>query len=229
MQPVRLTRSAGALVALALVAVLAGCGGDDSARASGTRLDGRFGIDAGTCAEAAVSGSTFRMVQPNGSVADGPFVSNPDSTCADKSVTPLQAGSDGGLLTGSYQTSTEPAFAADGTSTATKVISATPFFAVGFGLATDETDAQSKEAVDPPSIFDEDGKLNGDLSALAVTWNGQYFNQGAPKPGADDGDVSGTYDADSGVYALDWTSLIEGGPFDGFTGIWHLEGTFTSS
>jgi hypothetical protein len=25
---------------------------------------------------------------------------------------------------------------------------------------------------------------------------------------------------------MEWTSTISGGPFDGFTGLWHLEGTF---
>ena len=229
MSTLRLSRPAGALVALLVAGVLAACSGDDSSASSGTPLVGRFGIEAGACAGAASTGSTFRMVQPNGDAQTGPFVTNPDSPCADKSVTPLQPGSEGGLVTGEYQPSVDPAFGPDGTSTATKVISATPFFAVGFGVATDEADPQSKKSVDAPSIFDEDGKLTGDLSALAVSWNGQFFNQGAPKPGATGGDLRGTYDASTKAYTLDWTSLIEGGPFDGFTGIWHLEGTFTSA
>jgi hypothetical protein len=38
--------------------------------------------------------------------------------------------------------------------------------------------------------------------------------------------VSGTYDAATGHFVLQWKSLIVGGPFDRFTGSWHLEGTF---
>lgn len=36
--------------------------------------------------------------------------------------------------------------------------------------------------------------------------------------------ATGTYDAQSRRFTLDWTSLIVGGPFNGFTGVWHLEG-----
>ncbi|MDL9937127.1 hypothetical protein QSJ18_10270 [Gordonia sp. ABSL1-1] len=36
----------------------------------------------------------------------------------------------------------------------------------------------------------------------------------------------GTYDPDSKKFTLEWTSLIEGGPFNGFLGKWHLEGVF---
>lgn len=28
---------------------------------------------------------------------------------------------------------------------------------------------------------------------------------------------------------IEWTSLIVGGSFDGFTGVWHLEGIYTPS
>jgi hypothetical protein len=58
-----------------------------------------------------------------------------------------------------------------------------------------------------------------------VSWNGQQFNQGAPKPGGG-GQASGTYDKATGRYTLDWTSAIKGGPFDGFIGVWHLEGIY---
>jgi hypothetical protein len=67
----------------------------------------------------------------------------------------------------------------------------------------------------------------GDLSALNAAWNGQQFNQGAPKPGASPpGNATGTYDAKTGAYTLEWSSPIAGGPFNGFTGVWHFEGTF---
>ncbi|SIJ25377.1 Uncharacterised protein [Mycobacteroides abscessus subsp. abscessus] len=36
--------------------------------------------------------------------------------------------------------------------------------------------------------------------------------------------ATGTYDKDTKKFTLDWTSLIVGGPFNSFTGVWHLEG-----
>jgi hypothetical protein len=41
--------------------------------------------------------------------------------------------------------------------------------------------------------------------------------------------ATGTYNAKTGQFVLQWTSLIVGGPFNGFTGLWHLEGTFQTS
>jgi hypothetical protein len=219
------------------VGLLAACGGGDDEGSpaddgsdGGTELVGVFGIVAGTCTDAGAAGSYFRMVQPNGTVEAGPYLDNGDSTCADKTWSPLVPGSDGGLRTGDYQPQADPFFGADGTSTATAVIAPAKFFAVGFGISTNETDPQSSEKVPAPSITNDGGTLSGDLSAISVSWNGQHFNQGAPKPGTEDpAAVTGTYDDATGAYTLDWLSKISGGPFDGFTGIWHLEGTFTAS
>ncbi|NMN98949.1 hypothetical protein [Antrihabitans stalactiti] len=53
----------------------------------------------------------------------------------------------------------------------------------------------------------------------------QWLN--APNTDAATGpSATGTYDAKSKRFTLQWTSLIVGGPFNGFTGVWHLEGTF---
>lgn len=38
--------------------------------------------------------------------------------------------------------------------------------------------------------------------------------------------ATGHYDSSTHTYTLQWTSLIVGGPFNGFTGVWHLEGVF---
>ena len=38
--------------------------------------------------------------------------------------------------------------------------------------------------------------------------------------------LSGTYDATTGAFTLTWKSLIVGGPFNGFIGLWHLVGHF---
>ena len=64
----------------------------------------------------------------------------------------------------------------------------------------------------------------------SASWNNEYFNQGSPKPnGTRPGlttPVSGSYDAATNAFVLTWSSQVVGGPFNGFTGYWHLVGTF---
>jgi hypothetical protein len=73
-------------------------------------------------------------------------------------------------------------------------------------------------------------KLTGNFEAWTAEWNKIYFNQGAPKPNKAQPypgltqPVTGTYDAKTGAFTLTWYSAIVGGPFNGFTGYWHLEG-----
>jgi hypothetical protein len=194
-------------------------------------LVGRFNLAAGACAGGAASGSYFRMVQPSGSIKDGPFVTNGDSTCADQTYTLLAPGSDAGFVTGSYQPAPSPAFDGSGNSQAARIVVPTPFFGVKFGLSTDPTDRQTKKDVPAISLqADGNGNLTGDLRAWAATWNKQDFNQGAPKPdGSTPGLTSparGTYDVATGAFVLEWSSTVVGGPFNDFTGVWHLTGTF---
>lgn len=210
------------------MALAAGCGDDSSdskASNGGTELVGLFRFTPGTCDGGTIGGSWFRMVQPGGTVEAGPYVQNGDSTCPDQGVTVLKPGADGGLKAGSYQPQPDPPFTAEGGSAAVSVIEPQGFFAVAFGISTNQTDPQTGKSVPAPRIAANGGTLTGDLSAFSASWNGQHFNQGAPKPGAE-GEATGTYDEATKAYTLDWTSLIEGGPFNGFTGVWHFEGTF---
>lgn len=225
-----------ALAALAACLVAAGCGGSDddpAATDDGQALVGLFRIDAGACDGAEVSGSYFRMVQSGGTLEDGPFVENGDSPCEDSSLTVLAPGSDGGLLTGEFQPQSTPPFDEAGNATSARITQPTAWFAVAFGMSTNEQDPQTGTATSAPTISVTDGVLAGDLSAVGASWNGQEFNQGAPKPGgALPGSTTaptGTYDAETGRFTLDWSSQIEGGPFTNFTGVWHLEGTFEPS
>src|SRR5207237_1695724 len=118
-----------------------------------------------------------------------------------------------------------------GNGTGDRITEPEGFFGVKFSTATAATDPQTKAAVPIPVVTDDgSGKLSGDLRAFAAQWNHQHFNQGTPKPdstapGLTAGPV-GTYDAATGGYTLEWTSTIVGGPFNQFTGRWHLEGTF---
>ncbi len=251
----------GAL-AVAATLLLGACGGDDDASAPETTaasettaapdttapaaeesttvapaegpLVGTFVVEAADCANGApATGSYFRMVQGGGTLAEGPFVANADSTCADQTYSALLPGSTG-LVTGEFQPQPAEPFDAGGNGLADAIVAPTKFFGVNFAVSTNEADPASGTAVAAPSIvLNPDGTLTGDLRAVSVAWNGQQFNQGSPKP--DDSrpglttDLTGTYDAASGRFVIEWVSQIVGGPFDGFSGIWHLEGTFTAS
>jgi hypothetical protein len=220
-------RRAATALALLLVGLSVGAG---AARAA-TDLVGTFALTGGACSSGSASGTYFRMVQPSGTVADGPFVSNSDSTCSDKTYTLLAPGSDGGVVTGGYQPAPSPAFDAQGNSLANRIVVPAVFFGVRFGLSTDPKDRQTGVAVTPLSVqVDSAGKLSGDLRAWEATWNKQDFNQGSPKPDGSRPKLTtpahGTYDATTGAFVLEWTSTIVGGPFNEFTGSWHLAGTF---
>ena len=219
--------SAGLLLTVLLVQGACGGGaGEGAAPATGT--SGLLELAPGDCAGPAASGSWFRMVQPGGTPDAGPYVENGDSPCPDKTVTTLAPGTDGGLRVGEYQPQPDPPFGDGGASRAAAVIQPATFFAVPFGISTNSTDPQTRRKVPAPTLSTEDGRVRLDLSALSVSWNGQHFNQGAPKPGGKGG-ASGTLDEATGRYSIDWTSAIVGGPFNGFVGVWHFEGTFRTS
>jgi hypothetical protein len=192
-------------------------------------LVGTFRIAPGACRGGQATGSTFRMVLPGGS-RSGPFVTNNDSACSDHTYTLLSPGSDGGLVTGGYQAEPAPAFDGNGNGLAARITKPARFYGVDFSTATNPTDPQTRKQVPAPAITATGSTLSGDLRAFAASWNRQEFNQGAPKPdGSTPGNttqVTGTFDAATGRFTLAWASQIQGGPFDNFTGVWHLEGTF---
>jgi hypothetical protein len=63
----------------------------------------------------------------------------------------------------------------------------------------------------------------------AWDWVSHKWLEAAPRSTVSGGGATGTYDAKTGAFVLEWTSHIDGGPFNGFTGLWHLEGTFEPS
>lgn len=228
------------LCLMMVAALLVGaCGGDDddgedaAEAADGSSLEGLFAIMGGECPSGAEpTGSFFRMVEPDGTLESGPFVENADSPCDDKKLSPLLPGSDGGLRTGALQPEASPPFDGTGNGVSSAVTQPTPFFGVTFATATNEKDPQTEAGTNVPGITVKDGRLSGDLSAFAASWNNQHFNQGVPKPNGEKPGLTagptGTYDDGTGSYTLEWSSQIVGGPFNNFTGIWHLEGEFES-
>ena len=63
----------------------------------------------------------------------------------------------------------------------------------------------------------------------AWDWVSQRWLGAVPKASITGDGATGTIDVGTGRFTLEWTSLIKGGPFNGFTGIWHLEGVYQPS
>ncbi len=230
------------VVVLALAMVAAACGDDSDSdtessadqtdgessdtetESSGIEgaLTGLFEIEAGDCAEGTVtSGSYFRMVNPGGTLEDGEFVANGDSTCTDQTWNALAPGVAGGLDTAALQAVPDPAFDATGNGLADDVIQPVTFFGVAFAVGIDG---------ELPALEASGGTITGDLSSWTAFYGNEQFNQGAPKPDGSEpgltGGPTGTIDPDTGDFVIDWSSQIVGGAFNDFTGVWHLEGTF---
>ncbi|MDX6536038.1 MAG: hypothetical protein QOD37_379 [Gaiellales bacterium] len=202
------------------------------ASSAGIPLVGLFRITPGAYAGGSASGSHIRLVLPNGSVEKGPYFPNPNSKGG--TYTLLNPGTDGGLRTGTYQPPPSPDFSLTGDALANRIMAPQRFAFILYSAATSPKDPQSGLDVPAPSIsVTSDGKLSGKLQALSAAWNKSYFNQGSPKPdGSSPGltsPVTGTFNADTKAYTMDWTSQVVGGPFNSFSGHWHLEGTFEPS
>ncbi|MDP2709688.1 MAG: hypothetical protein Q8O56_00595 [Solirubrobacteraceae bacterium] len=196
-----------------------------------TPLVGLFRFTPGAYSNGVATGSYIRLVLAGGSKERGPFFPNPSSTAT--TYTLLSPGTDGGLRTGSFQPAPDPAFGPLGDALANRIIAPQRFAFIHYAAQTSPIDPQTGATVPAPSIsVSPDGKLSGQLQAFAAQWNKQNFNVGSPKP---DGSlpgltspVTGTYDAETHAYTLEWTSQIVGGPFNNFSAVWRFEGTFES-
>ena len=222
-----------AIVGISVIA-LAGCSSSSTATSTtlgSQTLVGTFRLTPGSDTGSVASGSYFQMISPGGTIANGPFFSNPDSSAANKSYTLLTPGTDGGFITGAYQPNPNPPFDASGNALAAAITQPTKFTAIEFGLSTNPTDLLTGKSTPVPTISVKDGKLSGQVEAWTASWNKLDFNQGTPKPdGTSPGltaPVTGTYNSSSHDFVIVWASQVVGGPFNGFTGSWHLQGTFT--
>jgi hypothetical protein len=223
-------RSASPIVA---VVVLASCASPALA-AKKVELKGTLAISPGKPAtkaqqkktKAKYTGSYFRMILPGGV---DKYFANADSRAADKTYTLFRTGREKGLKLGAFQEPPTPAFSANGFALSKRIVQPETFAGIDFSISTAATDAQTGQKATVPRLFATGRRLTGDFRAWTAEWNSIYFNQGAPKPnGSFPGftkPVNGTYDKKTGKYELSWYSLIVGGPFNGFTGSWHLQGT----
>jgi hypothetical protein len=82
----------------------------------------------------------------------------------------------------------------------------------------------------PKPVVSTGAKAPGQEQAEKVwDWVAGKYLEAAPRSTSTGEGATGTYDRDTGRFVLEWTSYIEGGAFNGFTGLWHLEGTFEPS
>jgi hypothetical protein len=157
------------------------------------------------------------------------YFRNPNSKAKDKTYTLFIPGTAKGLKLGAFQQPPSPAFASDGFALASEIVKPLAFAGINFSISTAPADAQSGQADVAPTLSVTKGQVTGNFSAWTAEWNSIYFNQGAPKPGGSfpglTRPVTGTYNAKTKAYQIIWYSLIVGGPFNGFTGYWHLQGT----
>jgi hypothetical protein len=224
----RIAARSAAIAALLTSTTVALVSGGTAAAAS-SALTGTFEFAAGSCVHGSIAGSYIQMVLPSGSTS-GPYMSNSDSACSNQAYTLLTPGSDGGLEFGSYQPLPSPAFDSAGNAQAHALSEPAQYEGTGFATSTNPVDPQTHTEVPAPSLSVHGSSVTANLESFSVSWNNQYFNQGAPKPGGSEPGIthtpSGTYDASTGAMTLSWTSEVVGGPFDKFTGSWHLVGRF---
>jgi hypothetical protein len=82
----------------------------------------------------------------------------------------------------------------------------------------------------PKPVRSTGAKAPGQEQAEKVwDWVAGKYLEAAPRSTSTGSGAKGTYDRKTGRFTLEWTSYIEGGAFNGFTGLWHLEGTFEPS
>ena len=159
-------------LALALgVGALAACssGGSSAKGVDGVELIGLFRLTPGAVVGGKTTGTWFRMLQPGGTAATGPYMQNANSPADGGNTTLLAPGTSGGLRTGGYQTQPVPAFDPTGNSLADAITAPTPFFDVRFSISTNKVDLQTKTEVAPPTVLLADGKLTADLSSWSAS------------------------------------------------------------
>jgi hypothetical protein len=209
------TLAAGIVVAPTAGAIVTA---PSSAAAASQNLVGTFKITPGRYAKGKAGGSFLRMVLPGG----GKYFDNPDSRSPDKSYTLISPGSQGGLVTGRYQPGPSPAFDSKGDARVDAIMSPQSFDGIKFSVASLAKDPQTSAKNPVPTIRLTGDALSGEVEAVTAEWNGQYFAQGSTS-------VTGRYNPETRGFLLTWTSPISGGPFNGFSGYWHLQGTFAAS
>jgi hypothetical protein len=188
--------------------------------ASSKTLNGTFLLTKGSYSHGKAHGTYFRMSNSGG------LFHNPDSTASNKTYTLGTPGTDGGLITGRFQSHPDPPFDSKGNAKASRILRPQSFTSIRFSVATIKKQKGSSDTATVTKASVRDGKLTVSLPGFTAEWNKQYFNQGAPKPNGSGRAATGTYSSKSKRFVFEWRSKVVGGPFNGFTGFWHFEGKF---
>ena len=226
-RPVRRTATGLLGLSLAAAAAVAVAPVGTPRAASSKALEGTFKLTPGSYSNGKAHGTWFRMLI-SGNRPAKKYLPNPDSKARDKTYTLGRPGNDGGLATGRFQSHPDPPFDGKGNARANRIIKPSPFTAINFSVATLKQDPQSKRTAAVTSARVSGRRLTVRMPGYTAEWNKQFFNQGAPKPDGSGSPAAGTYDAGTKRFVLQWTSKIAGGPFNGYSGIWHLEGRFSA-
>lgn len=189
----------------------------------------------------------------NGNFVSGSYFSmggNDPNGAAAVSLHPTDSPDPGGIVLGTYQNFVlDPDVphpynwngngAAAGTgfngtpTTAGTIVSPFKFFGVSTYVGTNPVSYQSGNSHTAPTAAVDLGNCVGDVCAMTidlssweVMWNGSAFEQG-PRPVSTGPFVlaTGQYNIVNHDYSVEWSSQINGGPFNKTTGYWHLEGT----
>ncbi|HVW79550.1 MAG TPA: hypothetical protein VHB69_01240 [Mycobacteriales bacterium] len=228
-------RALAALTAGAALVLAAGCSGTHQTTPDATHLDGLFRIAPGACpAASGLPTGSYLVVL---SAASGGTVGNPHGGCKNPAYTLLDPGTDGGLVTGEFQQVSGPTFDRHGNSRDGRIIAPVRFgkLDVGFGTSSrDEQDAPAGAPAFPvPSAIVRGSALSVDLRSLVVSYAGDAdtsckttYGVGCWELGSEN--ATGTYDAATGHYSIQWFSGASFTPKGDSIEV-HLEGTFVPS
>jgi hypothetical protein len=218
-------------IGFAVAALAALCSACSTATAS-PQLVGTFRLTAGHCSSptAPPTGSYFVV----GNAADGKPVPSSQGACSDHMFVPLAPGTDGGLVTGSFQPDPTPTFSANGSSLAGSIIVPVNFQGQKVGMATSGNDDQNAPNAAPifpvPTATVDGSNLDVDLRSLHFSYGGlpgstcvTSYGQGCWDLGSRS--AAGTYDKSTKHFTLDW---FVGEAFSqaGDSIEVHFEGTF---
>jgi len=231
------TRRVLPAVAIAAVAaaalVSASC---SSGTRAPTALVGTFRISAGRChgKDRPPSGSYLVVA----AASSGQDVANPEGGCDNPAYTPLAPGTDGGVVTGTFQPNPVPTFGPDRNSHAARIVAPVSFQGFKLGMATTAADAQHGPGgpatmTAPSATIDGHGHLHLDLRSLDISYGGapastcaQSLAGGCWDLGS--GAVTGTYDAATGAFTAEWFVGESFTPLGDSLRV-YLEGTFVPS
>jgi hypothetical protein len=209
--------------------------------ASATTLKGTITLTTGADSSP-YAGSWVRLYQ----TADGPsnpagYFVNPSSPAADQSYTPLVNGTQGVTLKTIIPLAS-PAFDGSGNSLTNTLLTPEPFAGVNFSAYVPKNTAKKAKFGKKGLVLEiakdknaTDPITSADFTGWTIAWGGDsnYATPGST-PDVDGGNLTGSVTWTNpkkhklgGTIALTWSSPISEPPFQAYTAVWQLQGTYT--